>query len=171
MNNKTLYVSLIVVALLAIGAYFYPKSSSLVGAASPSGSTNCGRFGCEVSFTPNGTNGSSTSMLNNFGSDEFIVQSDISCENVGTAGQPVSAWTLQAATTTVNANGLQGNTNYALNLSSIATSSTAVYVASTTEGVLTGFSRIWPQNTYMTFNFNATSSTAVCGLGMELNPI
>lgn len=100
----------------------------------------------------------------------------VACTGLGTSqaynsgtGLTSNGWTLLGATTSVSSTGLQGNTNYILN-TFIATTTVNYYVGSTTEGVIAYTSRIWPANTYLTFNFNATN-TAQCSIGVEFVPL
>lgn len=167
MNNKSLLVSVIVVLLVAVGGYFYPKAHILAGAVSPSGSYYNDQNASSIVFTP--STGTSTSILNNGGSDRAIIATRAYCSSIGTSqtfttgvGLTSNGWTLLAATTSVANQGLQGNTNYILN-GFIGTTSPlgTYYLASTTEGVIQYVARIWPVNTYLTFNSNATN-TATC---------
>lgn len=172
MNNKSLIVSVIVVFLIAIGAYFFPKMNSFVGAVSPSGSYFNDQNASSIVFSP--LTGTSTSILNNGGSDRAITAIRIYCSSIGTShtfltgntgtGADLASWQLSAATTSIANLGLQGNANYILASGTVISTSTGnglFYIASTTEGVLAYASRIWPVNSYLTFNTNATN-TATC---------
>jgi hypothetical protein len=172
MSNKTISLSLIVVALIAIGAYFYPQAKSLVGGVSSSGSyTNVATWAL-VNFVPSAANGTSTSILNSGASDRAITSSYAFCTNnttsIGPTSPGIASLTLQAATTSVASQGLQGSANYIVNVN-ISTTTTSSYVSTSTEGVITGSARIWPVNTYLTFNFNATT-TAACTIGVQYLP-
>jgi hypothetical protein len=176
MKNNTIYVSLIVIALVALGAYFYPQSGSLVGAVSPNGAYNYTTSWSSINLLPTTANGTSTSILNTGASDRAVMGTYVMCTSVGTSytfgtGVPLLSlgWTLTAATTSTANSGLGANTDYILN-TSIATTTSVVYNASTTDGILGDLSRLWPVNTYLTFNFNATN-TAACALGVEWLPL
>jgi hypothetical protein len=171
---KSITIGLIVVLLVAIGAYFYPTQNVRVGAVSSSGAyANTVSWSSTV-FAP--LTGTSTSILNVGGSDRAILGTYVTCTGLGTSqtyttGTGLASLTLQSATTSVSATGLQGNANYATNVTIATTSpSTNFYIATTTEGVLQYTSRIWPVNTYLTFNTNATS-TATCSFGVEWEPL
>jgi hypothetical protein len=119
-----------------------------------------------IVWNPQSNAASSTSILNSDAGTRYITDSFIVCNNFGTspATNNASAVTVQIATTTTSANGLQGNTNYAGNFT-FSTSTLVAYTATSTEGVITGTSRAWPTSTYLTFNMSATSTAGTCTVG------
>lgn len=176
-NSTKVLIGVIVVVVLAI-VYSAIKSSSQItaGAASATGTYNNGTFASQIVLLPTTSNGTSTSILNTSSSDRAVTSTSVFCTGVGTsqsfgagAGLLSTGWTLTAATTTSASSGLGTNANYILN-TSVATTSGIIYVASSTEGVLPYWSRVWPTATYLTFNFNATN-TAACSLQVNYSPL
>lgn len=175
MTSKTkLVIGLVyfVIAVAIFGAYYFPQvKSQMVGAVSSAGTTNSSRSIASIAVTPLLGSATTTYLLNNGASDRAITSNDVMCTGVGTSntfltGTGLANWILQGATTTAAGQaagtGLGGNTNYAINDTLSTTSASANYfAASSTEGVLQYTSRIWPVNTYLALNFNATN-TAAC---------
>lgn len=166
---KNYLIVIVVVAVLAVvGTLAYVdghKSEAIPVTASPVGSTfNTAKIAA-INFTPSTSAASSTSILNTDSNSRFIVSNFVSCG--GTNGQ---GFTATAATTTTSSNGLQGNTNYAANtVATTSVSSTYMYTASSTEGVIQYTSRIWPSGTYLTFVASAVNS-GVCTVGVNYLP-
>ncbi len=161
------------IAALVVGVIigFVYHVSSVGGSASSTGTYNNGVGVSSITLLPTTANGTSTSILNSGASDRAIIGTNVMCTGVGTSqvfgsgsGLLSAGWTLTAATTTGASAGLGANANYILN-TTLATTTGLVYNASSTEGVLAFNSRLWPVNTYLTFNFNATN-TASCGLNV-----
>lgn len=174
MSNKTVIgIGAMVCVLLGIViGYSTHKSPVLGGAVSSSGTSNVTTSWSSIVFNP--LTSSSTSIYNTGASDRAIMGSYVFCTTIGTSytyatGAGLTSWTLLAATTTTNANGLQGSTNYIVN-ATVATATPNYYVATTTEGAPLYTGRIWPAGTYLTYNFNATN-TASCSLGAEWMPL
>ena len=177
---KNIYITLGIVFALVVGGLIgyaiHAPSAGSFGAVSSAGTSN--NVTAWSSVTLNSTNalGTSTSILNTGASDRAVIGSYVTCTSMGNvltygtgAGLTSTGWTLTAATTTTSGSGLLGNTNYIVN-ETLATSSGILYQASTTEGVVTYTSRLWPTGTYLTFNLNATS-TASCSVGIEYMPL
>lgn len=169
MDKSLKVLGLIILVTILAGGYFYPKQvqNNNVGAASSSGQTFSGSNSTTVTFAP--LTSSSTSILNNGGNDRDITKVVVSCQGIGTSysyngATAIASWQLSnVATTSVSSNGNQGNVNYMYAATTIATTSPYSFMSTTTEGVIYAVSRIWPVNTYLTFNFNATN-TAACSL-------
>jgi hypothetical protein len=93
------------------------------------------------------------------------------CTGLGTSqtaytGAGLANLSFTAGTTTTSAPAALSNSNYSFN-SNISTTSSVTYVASSTEGVISGYSRIWPTGTYWTVSSNATN-TATCTIGVSV---
>lgn len=143
------------------GAYQYPKAQMVLG--SPTGAMFGDGKVAATNYSPATSAASTTSMLNTDGSTRYITDEFASCSGVNGQGS-----TFTAATTTVaGSTGLQGNINFILNAAATTTtSSTFEYVASSTEGVLTYTSRLWPANTNLTFLSSATNA-GLCTVGVH----
>lgn len=169
MYNKSIVVGLIVVLLVAIGAYFYPQYGlGVVGPGAGSFNGTRGFASLDVALA----NGSSTSILNTDSFDRLISEAFVGCQGLSTSlnasGAGVASLLVQVATTTVANLGLQGNANYIGNLTvGTSTSNGTAYVSTTTNPFPNEQSRVWPSGTYLTFNFNATSSAALCTEGVS----
>lgn len=170
--NKTSLVIGAVVALLigfAVGTVLSPAEVAVAPqGVSSVGSSNFTARLASITMAPSTASATTTSILNNGGTDRAIESAFISCNTVGTSqtfttGAGLSAWNLKIATTSVASTGLQGNTNYAADMS-ISTSTADAYSATSTNPAPNPVSRIWPVNTYLTFLFNATN-TAACTVG------
>lgn len=152
------------------GGYLYPIVSS-PKAGSPVGATfNDGKV-AQVNISPATLTSTSTSILNTDGSARWVADFGFTgCTTVGNSftsvtGTGLAQWLVQAATTSVPNQGLQGNTNYALNMTVATSSTSAAYLqsASSTVPAQQGY---WAPNTYMTFTFNATN-TAACTVELD----
>lgn len=162
----------IVVALIAgifIGKALF-SNQVVAGTQSPAGTTFSSAKISSVIAVPASATATSTSFLNTDSNDRIVQSSFIDCNTVGTSktfltGAGLASLQVQAATTSVANQGLQGNTNYVVNIN-LATSTTDVYVASTTPPVLGDYGRIWPTGTNLTITWNATN-TASCVEGVN----
>lgn len=161
----------VVVGGAIYGAYQYPKQSTVAG--SSVGSTFNASKQIAVDMAPLTAAATSTSILNTDGSARWVADFGFAgCTGAGSSntypdtGTGLANLLIQAATTSVPNLGLQGNTNYALNMT-VSTSS-AVYTASasSTNPAQAGY---WAPNTYMTFTFNATN-TAACVIELDYIP-
>lgn len=170
MNKK--YIVALIATLFIFGSYFFPRQAEVnFGAVSSAGVINNVTSWSSLTTSLTST---STSILNAGASDRAVIATYADCSTLGnsftyTTGAGLASLTLQAATTSVSSLGLQGNTNY-INNTTISTSSALFYSATSTEGVLIYTSRIWPVNTYLTFETNATN-TASCAFGAEWMPL
>lgn len=162
---------LVVIAAIA-GAYAYPKYQNTVG--SSVGSTFSTQKMIAVDMSPLTGTATSTSILNTDASARWIADFALTgCTGAGTSytypntnATGLANLLIQAATTSVASQGLQGNTNYALNM--IVSTSSPIYTesASSTLAVQAGY---WASGTYMTLTFNATN-TAACIVEMDYIP-
>jgi hypothetical protein len=169
MNKKMLVITLAALALIG-GAYLYPKKTpSITVGTSPVGT----EFGtakiASINFSLASHLATSTSIFNNSQQDRIIKDTFVACDTVGTSktaytGAGLANLIIRIATTTTNSPAIVSNTNYIGNYTAVATTSPVVYTASSTEGVITGYSRVWPSQTYLTFSSNATN-TAQCTVG------
>lgn len=155
---------------LGIGYKLYSNPINLAQGVSTVGATNNTAKLATITMAPLTAGATTTSLFNGDGTDREVTSSVIACTSVGTSqtfttGSGLASWTLQAATTSVSGLGLNGNTNYAANLT-LATSSAWYYQASTTETVPIYVGRVWPTQTYLSFGFNATN-TAACTVGVH----
>jgi len=174
MNNNYLTVGVLVVLLVAIGAYFYPTQlAPALGSAV--GSTFSTQKMATVDISPLTDAASSTSILNTDASARWIDDFGFAgCTGLGTSfsdkvGAGIASLAVQAATTSVANNGLQGNTNYALNLNISTTSSLGAFSANSTTTMPTDFRSYWASGTNITFTFNATS-TGACVVEIGYTP-
>lgn len=182
MNNRNIIVGAIVAVLVGFAlGYVVFHQNQLAGAVSSSGAyLNAPGLSATI-FAPTTANGTSTSILNSGASDRAITGITAYCSGAGAAQNFLvgntsptiisNGWTLLVATTSVASQGLQGSTNYIMNSFIGTTSPLGNYMlSSTTEGVIQYVNRIWPINTYLTFNLNATN-TAVCTYGASWVPL
>ncbi len=164
--NKILSTVAVLVLVLGIGLWIgHSLNVLLANFGSPVGTTFNNAKIAAVNMSPLLIAATSSSILNSDASDRWITDSGVACTGVGTSntittGTGLASWTFQAATTSVASLGLQGNTNYAANIT-VATSSAYVQTASSTPGVIGAISALWKAGSYMTFTYNATN-TAAC---------
>jgi hypothetical protein len=166
MKNNIIYVCLIVIAAVALGAYYYPTSDIKVGAASPSGTQqSIPKYAYETISTATVSTTTGSFAILNTGYDDVIESGFAFCTGVAAETQN-TVWALTAATSSV---ATTSSTVYALNLT-LATTSATLYVSSTTYATsgtgINGAPYLWPANTYLVFSFNATD-TASCTAGVR----
>ena len=179
MKNTIITGAIALIVGLVIG-YVLSSTSVHLGAVSTSGTYNNDVGISQITFTP--STSTSTSILNSGASDRAVIGSYGMCTSIGTSttlttGTGLANWTLQSATTSGSSLGVQGSTNFIFNTTIATTSNTAaanatgngIYYASSTAARNIG-SYIWPVNTYLTFDFNATN-TASCSLGVTWLPL
>jgi hypothetical protein len=180
--NKTIGVSLIVVLLIAVGAYFYPKYSApaRVGAISASGAYNNAVSLSQATLSLASLTSTSTSILNNGASDRVVESIYASCQGTGigagTTGAGTATEILHVATSTLANSTLDNNTNYMFN-GTISTT-TFSFMASSTGSVQTAaavgtfatMAPYWPVNSYLNFSVNATN-TDVCSFTASWLPL
>jgi hypothetical protein len=160
MNKITISILSVLIAAAIVGAYFFPTVTPKVVFGSPNGSTYLDGSTVWSVYSPATAAASSTSILNNTTNTWYIISTFVACNGVNGQGG-----TFTAATTSIPNLGLQNNTNYiAQDVATTTTASLSMYVASSTEGVLTYTSRIWPAGTYLTF-VDSTTNAGVCTPG------
>lgn len=168
--NKITLIALVVVAAVAVGAYFFPRAvHSVFGASSPVGTTFNTAKVAEINFSPATGSATSTSILNVDASDRIVTNSFATCAGLGTSftaytGTALGALIFQAATTSTAAPTTLPSTNYVFNAVIATTTPTDAYVASSSYASVT-YQR-WPAGTYMTWTSNATN-TAACSVGVN----
>jgi hypothetical protein len=170
-NNFYVGAAIVLVAALAVGAYFFPSFSATpqTAGSSTAGNTFSNAKIAQVTMIPSaaGTNATTSSMLNSDENDRIIIDGGVACTGIGTftnspAGQGnLANWTVKAATTSTAAPADVGAlTNFNLNIN-VATTTPTNFVATSTNPVTGNSGRIWAAGTYETFWWNATS-TATC---------
>ena len=124
-------------------------------------------------------NGTTTSIQNTSGSDEYATQVQYACTGVGSSntaytGAGLASVTLKAATTSTSLTGQTptsntgvSNTNLAVS-GTLATSTGTTMVASSTLSIGGSVPGVWIANgAWLTFFSNATN-TAVCNIGVQV---
>lgn len=172
MNYLKYIAGVIVLGAILWAGMTYPQVKSVLGSAV--GATFSDSKQVAVNMAPLTAGATSTSILNTDSSARWVADFGFAgCTGAGTSytypntnATGLASLAVQAATTSVPNLGLQGNTNYALNLN-VSTSS-AVYTQSATSSTPTQ-AGYWAAGTYMTFIFNATS-TANCVVEMDYIP-
>lgn len=166
MNNAKLWIVIILVGVVAVGAYFYPSSSTLLGASLPAGTTNGDtKIAQESIVTATDT---IFSMLNTDSTDRNIASFEmraangaatsslynINCGTSSTAGGvgPTSSYVVGAVLSTSNTG---TNTQFGTTTGSgfyVATSGPGVMGTSSSlaNGNVNPIDRVWPTNTYLT---------------------
>lgn len=167
-------VPVVVVVILVgiVGGYFFPLSvpQVTVQGSNAVGTTFNTAKVAAINIAPATAAATSSSILNTDTTDRIIMDSFAACTGFGTSntaytGTGLASLLIRMATTSTSAPANLTNTNYAANLT-IATTTAVGYTASSTEGILTGYSRIWPTGTYLTIQPNATN-TAACTVGVH----
>lgn len=177
--KKTTFIVSVAIAILAgvISGYLLTHKDLSVSAISTAGTTgSTGKYLSQTMSLADST-GTTTSIFNPFGRDIAVRSVDVMCQGVGTSqtaytGAGLSALNIEIATSstnTITGNVAQINTNYLGNIN-ISTSTVNSYIASSTEGVLVGTSRIIPSGTYAIISSNATN-TAACAIGLSVMPL
>lgn len=164
----------VIIGVFIYGAYQYPKALP-APFGSPVGTTFNSAKVVAVDMSPLTQGATSTSVQNTDASNRWIASFGFSgCTGVQNSftdltGTGLAALLVQAATTSVPNQGLQGNTNYALNLT-VPTSTTGVpAILSATTSTPPSVYGVWAPGSYMTFTFNATN-TAACVVELDYIP-
>lgn len=171
--NKYYISGLVIVLLVAVEAYFYPKSVVSLG-ASPSGAA----FGdakdavTVINLANPGANGTTTSYLNPTPNDWYIKSEVVACEGLGTSqtaytGTGLASLTFKMATSSTANPATNGNTN-TLPTVTVSTSTPNFVISSSTAGTPgnNNVSNIWAAGSYLTVTANATN-TAACSVGVD----
>lgn len=172
MNYTKLIVSVLVILAIA-GGYIYPKYSASFG--SSTGATFGDAKVAAIVMTPASASATSSSILNTDASDRFITDAFVVCSAVGNvftavtgAGLTSAGWLWKAATSsTASPANIQGFTSADLAMSVSVATTTAADAYTATSTFTQVYNQRWKTNTYMTFQPNATSSTAVCTVGVH----
>ncbi len=170
MKNILITVALVVAIALGVGAYFYPENVQSLGNSATGTQFGTAKIAATSWSLATGS-ATTTSLYNNDQNDRIIQSSFVSCTGVGTSktaytGAGLAALIVRAATTTTAAPAIVTNTNYVANYSSVGTTTTVSYQASSTDPVLSSYGRVWPAGTYLSFYANATN-TAQCIAGVN----
>ncbi len=166
---KNLTNILLVVAIVAVVGLYFKKGpeTQIVQLAGTVGSSVGTTFGtariAQINLSPT-VAATTTGILNTDSSDRYIESTYLACSGVGTSqigyvGGGLANLLFNVATGTTQAPARI--TNAQVISTQVSTSTTDVYVASTT--IQTAL-RIWPTGTYLNFEFNATN-TAACTVG------
>jgi hypothetical protein len=166
--------------VIALGAVLwfgvnYPHSQVLVQQlGSATGSTFGTAKVAEVVMAPTTQAATSTSILNTDSSNRWVTDGFAHCTGNSTAltngtGAGLANLTLKAATTSTSALGIQGNPQLAANIT-MGTSTTYTYNSTTTPTGTIGTGAVtylWAAGSYMSFVFNATTTSASCVVGVH----
>lgn len=154
-------VGAVIIGLAIWGGYQYPRMATV---GSPAGATFGTAKIAAINFTPSTAAASSTSILNTDTSTRYVTDNFVDCN--GTNGQGL---TIQAATTSVSSQGLQGNSNLVANtFGTTSTTATNFFVGSTTPPAIPGVGLLWPSNTYLTFiSTSSAINTGICTVGVH----
>jgi hypothetical protein len=168
MTNKYILSGIAVLAILGATAFFgyspFTKQTVQQIFNSPVGATFNSAKVAEIAMAPISSAATSSSLYNGDASARIIDSGFVSCATstgavMGSTGG-VASWTWQMATTATNALGLQGNTNYAMNLTVSTSTTDNEYTASSTNPALV-MNRYWPSGSYLTINTNATTTNGM----------
>lgn len=175
MNKYHIGAGIVALAIVAYIGYVFPMASAPVQQAtgSATGSTFNTAKVAEITMAPISLTSTTTSLLNSDSSDRIIDSSFVSCATstlqvFGAGGAGLLSWLWQMATTSVANLGLQGNTNYASQIT-VATSTTDnAYTASSTQPALGNRGRLWPAGSYLSILSvgSTTNSTLTCQAGV-----
>jgi hypothetical protein len=176
-NSTKIILGAILVALLVEASYLLTHQDSSVQAISPAGTTGTSGKYYSQTISLATAAGTTTSMLNSSGQDLAMRAFDVMCQGVGTSltaysGAGLASLNFKAATSSINNvtnNVADINTKYMVNIN-VGTSTTDDYAATSTEGVIQGTSKIWPNGTYLIVSANATN-TASCAVGVSAMPL
>jgi hypothetical protein len=172
MNTKNIIIGFVVVAVIAIGGYFFPRNKvSQSFGASPTGATfgDAKRAAVVINPLVTGQNGTSTTLVNTDSNNRIVTDSFVDCNGVGnplTAGNGtgLATWTLQIATTSTASPASVGS-NLVANIT-ISTSTSDTFNATSTNPGPNPVGRIWPAGGNLTFFLNATT-TGACTAGVN----
>lgn len=176
-STKVILITAIVLVMAVVAYMADHLNSGNVATISPAGTIGTsGKYYSQTMSLATAA-GTTTSMFNNSGYDFAIRATDVMCQVVGTSktaytGAGLASLVVRTATSSTNAitlNVADVNTNYAA-VDTIGTSTPDSYNATSTEGIITGTSRIWPNQTYLLISSNATN-TAACAVGVSVMPL
>ncbi len=172
--NKSTLIGLLVVLAVAIGAYYYPQSTSVGASAQGSTGQSASQYNVYgVNLAAAGANATSSSVYNGSGQDLYITAIKAGCETVGTSrtaytGAGLAALTVSVATSSAAHPASNSNTNIVGGGAFTLATSTAQFAFSTSTalGGSSSIYNVWAAGSYMTFTVNATN-TAVCTFGVD----
>jgi hypothetical protein len=169
--NKWLLLSLAALFVISVGAYWYPlEKQELI--TSPAGTTFSSAKVAAINISPQSITSTSSSIYNADASDRIVTDSFVTCSGLGnmfgsdTAGVAAFQWYIGTSSVAAPTASLAARTFLAGNFT-VATSSTDGFTASSTYTGTVVFGRRWNAGSYMVFQTNATSSTAVCQAGVH----
>lgn len=162
------YIVLSAIAILAVGAYFFPTVQQTFGA--PAGTVFGTSKIAQVNINPQSITSTSTSLYNGDQSDRFVTDAVVSCSGLtsmaGATSGGVATFNWTAATSSVPApTASVASAPFAAMQVSLATSTAYNMTATSTYTVPWG--RIWRTGEYMIFQTNATSSATTCTVGVK----
>lgn len=175
--TKTIVLVAISLIIGTVVGYVFSHKSDIVTTVSPAGTTGTSGKYYSQTISLTSSSATTTSMYNNSGFDFAVRAVDVMCQSVGTSKTAYSGSglaTLNFKIATSSSSAVTGtvsdvNTNYMANIN-IGTSTVDSYNATTTEGVIAGTSKIWPNGTYSIISSNATN-TASCAVGISVMPL
>lgn len=149
----------------AVG-FKYPEIPANFG--SPIGTTFQTQKAPAITFSP--TTGTSTSIQNNTGSDQYVMKNQIVCTNIGTSrtaftGAALASLTLTLATSSTGT-GVVPIVNPILLNFTVPTTSPIFLMGSSTTDTASSSAIDWTAGSWLMWGFNATN-TAVCTLGVQ----
>lgn len=180
MKNYIKYIVVGLVCLLVggyVGTHYLGSKAQLAG-ASPTGATFSSAKLPAIVMNLTSSTGTSSSILNTTGNDQYITALKVGCEVVGTSltaytGTGLSKLTLSFATSSTASPTSNGNANVIGSSAMTVSTSTAQFTeaSSTASNGSTSpgsslVSNIWGAGTYLTITANATN-TAQCTVGVD----
>lgn len=178
-QNKTpigILLSLVVVAAIAIGAYFYPQIVAFGTPSTAGSSFSSAKFaGITAALSAPGANATSSSVLNTDATDRYVTGFRLGCQGIGTSktaytGAGLAALNVSVGTSSTAAPATLAPFVYVAQNFTIPTTTPDNAVA-TSSGATSplGEAALWRSGEYMTFATNATN-TAACTFGVDYLP-
>lgn len=172
MNKQNIIWTVVIAALVsAFVVVMLPHSSpSSLGGAAPTGATfDNGSFAGIVMAPLTGT-ATTSSILNNSGSDRYVYDSRLACNGLGTSqtaytGAGLASLTLLIGTSSTASPAALTPFARVASLTVATGTSMTVMASSTTATATSTLPAIWTAGSYMSFSFNATN-TAACTVGV-----
>lgn len=150
------------------GAYQYPLAP--VNEGSPAGTSFNSAKVAAINISPQSRTSTSSSLYNGDASDRVVTDAFVTCSGLtnmfGADAAGVADFRWWAATSSVAAPtvSVADSIGNAMNMAVATSTSDGYNATSTYTGV---FARRWKAGSYMVFQTNATSSTAVCQAGVH----
>lgn len=141
-------------------------------AGSPAGTSFNTSKVAAINISPQSITSTSTSLLNSDASDRIVTESFVTCSGLtsmnGSTAAGVSTFQWWAATSSTAApTASVFNAPFAAMNITVATSSGDGFTSTSTFTGTAVYARRWSAGTYMVFQTNATSSSAVCQAGVR----